>query len=182
MIIVLIIALALSGISAALWCLAGGWRTPWKLPLRGGAVLLAFASALLTLIGLFGFVMCGRYDFAPVSSPDGRAVARVREEDCGAMDSFHSSVQLQLKKEGPFRDLFRGRSAEVFTIASSPRSLDLEWSGPDTLVIHYPNYSREPDEFSCRSRLGRIRIECVPYASGYGNRTETMPPVKSLFW
>ena len=69
-----------------------------KLSGRVGAVALALISALtsaLTLLFfLFGLVMCGRHEFPPVSSGEGRLIAQVSEEDCGATDSFHSSVQL----------------------------------------------------------------------------------------
>ena len=92
--LLLVAGLLLGAIAVGLWHLTRNSRKQWKVLARIGAVALVCISALVLLLFLFSGAMCGRYDFAPVSSPDGGLVAQVSEEDCGAVDSFHSSVQL----------------------------------------------------------------------------------------
>jgi len=81
--------------------------------------------------------MCGRYDFSTISSPDGVWLASVSEEDCGALDSFHSSVQLTRRKRETFFNPFasRVRPTTVLSIGHDPRMLELGWQEAKVLVI-----------------------------------------------
>jgi hypothetical protein len=136
------------------------------------------------LLFLFGRTMCGRYEFAPVSSKDGELAAEVSEEDCGAVDSFHSSVQLWQYRQGLSARLFgaKGRSTTVFEIRHDPRLIDLSWKDDRTLLIRYPNDSRDPTELRCQSRWGAIQIECAGYAPDYSKPVSEMPPVHRWVW
>ena len=118
------------------------------------------------LLSLFGGAMCGRYDFPPVSSSDELRMASVSEEDCGAVDSFHSSVQLWRRKRRNILNPFttREHSTTVFTVGHDPRLLKLEWTGASVLVVRYPNVSRSPEEFRCQSQWDGVQIECIGYA------------------
>jgi hypothetical protein len=92
-------------------------------------------SALTLLLFLFSGAMCGRYEFAPISSRDGKLAAEVSEEDCGAGDSFHSSVHLWQNRQGFFAHLLgrRGHSTAVFTVGHDPRLINL--SGDVKLLV-----------------------------------------------
>src|SRR5690242_777503 len=83
------------------------WR--WKLPMRIVAVALMCVSGLTVLMFLFGSAMCGKYEFPPTSSRDGKLTAQLREEDCGATDSFHSSVELWHTRSGLLSHVFGKR-------------------------------------------------------------------------
>jgi hypothetical protein len=155
-----------------LWHFSRKCQRMWKLLARVSALALISIAALLTLLSLVGGSMCGRYDFPPVPSPDGLSMASVSEEDCGATDSFHSSVQLSLRKRGV---------ATVFTIGHDPRLIELEWRGANLLAIRYPNDSRTPEEFRCQSAWDEVQIECVAYTPDYSKPLATMPPVKRGF-
>jgi hypothetical protein len=154
-------------------------RWQWKLLGRVAAGFLICASALTFLLFLFGGAMCGRYEFPPNSTRDGRFTAEVTEEDCGAVDSFHSSVQLWRNREGLSARLLgkRGLATTVFTVGHDPRLIDLSWKDDRTLLIRYPNDSRSPTEFRCQPQLGEIHIECVGYAPDYNKPVGEMPPV-----
>ncbi len=73
------------------------WRAPrnsrwhWKLLGRMTAGILLCASALTLLLFLFRGVMCGRYEFPPIPSSDGKLAAEVSEEDCGAGEGIQPS-------------------------------------------------------------------------------------------
>ena len=75
------------------------------------------------------------------------------EEDCGAMDSFHSSVKLCQHREGFFAHLFgkRAHSTTVFTVGHDPRLIDLAWKDDRTLLIRYPGDYRNPAELRCEA-------------------------------
>ena len=84
--------------------------------------------------------MCGSYDFPPVSSPNGHLLAQVNEVDCGAIDSFHSSVEIKRQEQGvrSLLGLQRDDGATVLTVGGDARLLQLEWEGDDKLLIRYP--------------------------------------------
>jgi hypothetical protein len=92
---------------------------------------------------------------SPVASPNGLSTASVNEQDCGATDSFHSSVQLWQRKLG---------TATIFTIGHDPRLLEIQWNGANRLVIRYTSDSSSPKEFRCQSQWGDVQIECISYA------------------
>jgi hypothetical protein len=182
MLILLGTALLVGTAAISVWFVGRHRRKPWKIVSWIAGGVLASASALFALLFLFGGLMCGRYDFPPVPSADGRRVARVSEEDCGALDSFHSSVQLQERDRGFFHP-FKGKPTTVFTVSHDPRLLQVEWTGPRALAIKYPGDFLNPEEFSCQSKAGDVQITCIVYTPESGKRVGSMPPVKRwLFW
>ncbi len=182
--VLLLIAGLLVAIAVALWFLPRNSSRLWKLTARITAGVLVCASALPLLGFLFGSVMCGRYEFPPISSRDGRLTAEVSEEDCGAVDSFHSSVKLSRPREGFFAHWFgkRGQSTTVFTVGHDPRLIDLSWSDDRILMIRYPSDYRNPAEFWCQSQWEGIRIDCVGYPPDYSKPVGQMPPVHRGLW
>lgn len=182
--VLLIIAVLLIGGAIGLWLLPRKSRWYWKVLGRVAAGFLVCASALTFLLYLFGVGMCGRYEFSQVVSRDGIFVARVSEEDCGAVDSFHSSVELWRKRQGLSARIFgkRGHSHTVFTVGNDPRLIELSWKDDRTLLIRYPNNSRDPAEFRCQSQFGDIHIECVGYTADYSKPVGQMPPVQRGLW
>ena len=177
-------ALLLAGIAIGVLIIARRRRTVWKIFAGVGAAVLALGSALLLLMFLFVGAMCGRHDFPPVSSPNGDRVASVTEEDCGAVDHFHSAVQLRQYDHATIWHPFRGRghAATVFTVGQAPELLELDWGGPHALVIRYPNDSRYPEEFRCQSQWQDVQIKCVPFVPDYSKPVAKMPPVKRWTW
>jgi hypothetical protein len=109
----------------------------------------------------------------------------VSEQDCGAVDSFHSAVQLRKPNRATFFHPF-GRSrvhpTTVFTVGHDPRLLKLEWAGPHALVIRYPNDSRSPEEFRCESQWEDVQIKRIPFVPDYSTPVAKMPPVKRWTW
>jgi hypothetical protein len=173
-------ALLAAGAAVGVWVIGQPRRKPLKIVARITAGVLASGAALFTLCFLFLGAMCGRYDFPLVVSPDGYIVAGLSEEDCGAVDSFHSSVELWHKRT--LLHPFGGSHSTVFTVSNDPRSIDLEWIGPRALAIRYPNDSRNPEEFSCQSQSGDVRIECIGYVPDYGKPVVKMPAPKRWFY
>lgn len=182
--VLLAICVLLIAAAAALWFLPRDSRWHWKLVSRTTAGILACGSAFTLLLFLFGRVACGRYDFPPVSTRDGKLVAEVTEEDCGAVDSFHSSVDLWYNRQGFFAHLLgkRGHKTTVFTVGNDPRRINISWKDERTLLIRYPSDSPEPGEFSCQSRWDGIQIECVGYLPDYNEAVGNMPPAQRGFW
>jgi hypothetical protein len=133
---------------------------------------------------LFGSVMCGKYEFPPIPSKDGKLTAQLSEEDCGATDSFHSSLELWQNRRGFLSHVFgkKRHLTTVFTIGHDPRLIELSWKDNRTLVIRYPSDSPKPDEFRCQSQWERIQIECVGYDPDYRKPVGEMPPVKRGLW
>lgn len=182
--VLLLVAGLLAATAVALWYLPRNSRRLWKLTARIAAGVLICASALPLLGFLFSSAMCGRYEFPPLSSRDGKLAAEVSEEDCGAVDSFHSSVNLWQHREGFFAHLFgkRARSTTVFTVGHDPRLIDLSWKDDRTLLIRYPSDSRNPAEFWCQSQWEGMRVECVGYIPDYSKPVGKMPPVQKRLW
>jgi hypothetical protein len=180
----LILSALLIGGAVVLWWLPRNSRWPWKLIGRVAAGILMCSSALSLLLFAFGVMMCGRYEFPPIKSRNGNFTAEVNEKDCGAVDSFHSSVQVWQNRQGLFARLFgkRGHSATVFTIGHDPRLIELSWKGDRTLLIRYPNDSRDPDEFRCQARWEDVQIDCVGYTPDYSKPVGEMPPVQRWTW
>lgn len=176
----LIVGALLVAAAIALWVLPRNSRWHWKRLGRLAAGILACASALTLLLFLLSGAMCGRYEFPSISSRDGKLAAEVSEEDCGAVDSFHSSVHLWRGRQGIFAHLFgkREHSTTVFTVGHDPRLIDISWKDDRTLLIRYPSDSRYPAEFRCQSQWEGIQIECVGYAPDYNKPIGKMPPVQ----
>ena len=171
------ILLALTGIG--LWRFSRGRKRPLKIVLRIGALSAILFSPLFLLAFLFSGVVCGRYDFPPIRAPNGYWVAGVSEVDCGAMDSFHSFVQIWSSEHSLLNTRLLGST--VFKSGNDPVRLNLKWTGPNVLVIEYPNDSARPDEFVCRSRSRNVQIECIPYAPDYRKPGRNRPNPKTWF-
>lgn len=178
--VLLFVAGLLVTTAIVLWYLPRKSRMLWKVAGRIASGLLVCASVPLFLAFLWGSVMCGSYEFTPISSPDWRLAAEVTEEDCGATDSFHSSVNVWQYREGLFAHLFgkRAHSTTVFTVEHDPRLIDVAWQDDRTLLIQYPNDYRNPAEFMCQSQWKSIRVECIGYAPDYNKPLSSMPPVQ----
>jgi len=181
--ILLLVAGLLAATAVVLWYLPRNSRRLWKLTARIAAGTLISASSLPVLVFVFTSAMCGRYEFPPISSRDGKLAAEVSEEDCGAVDSFHSSVHLWQHREGFFAYLLgkRRHATIVFTVGHDPRLIDLSWKDDRTLLIRYPSDFRNPAEFRCQSQWEGIQIECVGYAPDYSKPVGKMPPVQRLW-
>jgi hypothetical protein len=151
--VLLLIASTLAASAILLWHLARNKRRAWRLTARIPSGILMSASALALLGFLFRGALCGRYQFPPAFSHNGELAAQLSEVDCGAMDHFHSSVQLWWNRRGLITRLFgkEKNSTTVFTIGHDPRRIDLAWKDDRTLLIQYPNDSRYVEEFRCQS-------------------------------
>jgi len=180
----LIVGALLIAAAIALWLLPRNSRWHWKLLGRLVAGILMCASALTVLLFFIGSAMCGRYEFPPILSSDRKLAAEVSDEDCGATDSFHSSVNLWRDRQGFFAHLFgrRGQSTTVFTVGHDPRLIDLSWRNDHTLLIRYPSDSRDPAEFRCQAKWEGVQIECVGYTPDYNKPVGKMPPVQRRLW
>jgi len=175
-------AILLAAAGIGLWRLSRGRKQTLKVLIRIGALAMVLVSPLLLLAFAFTGTMCGRYDFRPVHAPNGVWFAAVSEDDCGATDSFHSSVQIW-SGEYTFFNPFGSRvfAKTIFTIGHDPRRLKLEWKGSNVLVIGYPNDSAAPNEFLCRSRWKDVQIECISYTPDYRESVGPMPNPKRWF-
>src|SRR5664279_565870 len=180
----LLSAVILAATACVLWFLPRNSQRLWKLTIRIPAGILMCASALTLLGFLFRGAMCGRYEFPPILSRDGRLVTQLSEVDCGAVDSFHSSVQLWRNRRGSFMHLFgkQGHSTTIFTVGHDPRLIVVVWKDDRTLLIRYPNDSRYAEEFRCQPEWEGIHIECVGYAPDYTKPVGQMPPVRRWLW
>lgn len=180
----LLVAGLLAATAVVLWYLPRKSRRLWKLTGGIAAGILICASAMSTLGFLFRGAMCGQYEFPPISSGDGRLLAQIREVDCGAVDHFHTSVELWLDRQGVFAHILgkRRQSSTVFTVAHDPRLIDLAWKDTRTLIIRFPNDSRYMEEYRCESEWDGVRIECNGYVPDYGKPVAKMPPVQRRLW
>lgn len=175
-------AMLFAAAGIGLWRSSRRRQRALKVVIRIGALVIASFSPLLLLGFLMTGLICGRYDFPEVHAPNGAWAAAVSEEDCGATDSFHSSVEIWRLKHEFLNPLGRHvLASRVFTIGHDPRFLQLAWKGPNVLVIRYPADSREPDEFSCRPRWKDIQVQCISYSPSYREPVAEMPPVKRWF-
>ena len=146
-----------------LWKLARKRHWVWKALAGFGCALLGVSSVGLVLAFLFAHLMCGQYMLPEVLSPAAGAVARITEFDCGAVDGFHSSVELrsnQLKLTAPGlrkRLLF----SEVFAADQAPTLIGLTWTGEHELLIQYSRLDPQHlASFHCEPLWQDIRINC----------------------
>lgn len=176
--VLLFVAILTFGLAIAIWLAVRRRKPAWRIPGAVGAGFLCCAGGLILVAFLFGSLMCGSYDFPTVMSPDGHRVASVSEEDCGAVDHFHSEVRI--KESTSFLGVRNGGT--VFTIADDPRILEITWVGPQELFIRYPDNSRYPQEFSCKERWKDIKITCISFPREFEKQLQEMPPVKRGIW
>ena len=61
---------------------------------------------------------CAWISTSSLSSSDGKQFSQVNEVDCGALDDYHSSVQLWRERQGFFARIFgkRGYPTTVMTV------------------------------------------------------------------
>jgi hypothetical protein len=145
-------------------------RKSWRAIAYGVAALSVLAASLSMMLFIFSG-MCGRYDYTEMASPDGEYIARVSEEDCGAMDSFHTRVNLW--KRGTVHCSTHGKATAVFNSSDAPNFVELKWLGPNSLTILYPDRPSGPEKFSCVRQMQSVQITCVPYTAD-----NKQPPVQ----
>jgi hypothetical protein len=182
MTIYFIAAVLLAAAGIGLWRLSRGWKKPLKILTRIGAVSIILVSPVLLLAFLTSGAMCGRYDFPSVRAGNGDWIAGVSEEDCGAVDSFHSFVEIWSSRHtvlNPFASRLLGDT--VFRVGDDPVLVHLKWSEPKVLVIRYPKDSFTRDEFFCASQWKDVQIKCIPYAPHYPYSVASRPHPKTWF-
>jgi hypothetical protein len=182
MTIYLIGAILFAVAGTCLWRLSRGRKRTLKVLVRIGALCILSVAPVLLLGFLFTGAMCGRYDFPSVRAQDGHWVAGVSEVDCGAIDSFHSFVEVWSSRHtllNPFSSRLLGTT--VFQLGQDPVLVYLEWTEPNVLVIRYPNDSENPEEFFCRSRWNNVQIKCIPYKPHYPYSVVNRPKPKRWF-
>jgi hypothetical protein len=182
--VILVVAGLFAALAVALWYLTPNSRKVSKLTARIAAGLLTFASVLTLLFFLSAGLMCGERDYAPVLSSDGKRLAQASEFDCGAVDHFHSRVELWQKRQGFFAHILgkRARRTTVFTVGHDASLIDLVWKDNETLVIHFPNDSRYLNEYRCKTEWDGVQIECVGYLPDYTKPVAQVPTVHRWFW
>jgi hypothetical protein len=176
MLLFLLIALCF-GMTACVWLIVRRKRMIWRILGGIGASVFLLVGGLASVLLLFTTAMCGHYDFPSAISPDGKKIAQLREADCGAIDSFHSQVQVK-----PSGFLFGVRTGEVvFTTGDDPRLLDLQWVGSHELYIRYPSDPYNPEEFSCQEHWKDVKITCISFPREF-SKPAKMPPLVRGFW
>ena len=166
----------------AFWLLFFGrnLRKLWRIVAYSAAVLLVLAASISMMFFIFS-CMCGRYDYAEIPSPDGEYIARVSEEDCGAMDPFHTRVNLW--KRGTVHGSTHGNGTAVFSSSNAPSFVELKWLGPNSLSILYPDRSSRPGESSCVHEMQSVQIACTPYtADNMRPPVHEKPIMQHWFW
>jgi hypothetical protein len=156
----IITAFVLLSIAIAGWRLfrsAKTWSSYQKLGRICGAFTLIVA---LPLLAMYGCAARLTYRFAPTSSPDGNYTGRVTELNAGAMDSFHTSVEV--------RSRWQIYPDEVFSSTGDPREVEPKWATNSELVIRYASgFPSDPDyPTSCEQQFKTVKITCEPVA-GY---------------
>jgi hypothetical protein len=95
-----------------------------------------FALVLMSLTA----VMCGGRIEAEALSPDGSRLARLREYNCGAVDTFHTYVEVTDRPTAPPTDK-PDFERSVLVQRISPNLVSVEWQDDTTLVVeHVPGY------------------------------------------
>jgi hypothetical protein len=174
----LLIAATFFGLGIGLGLSVRHRRKVWKIAGTAGALTLGLLGCMIAMGFIFATAMCGSRNFSPITSPDGRKIAQLSEDDCGAADHFHSEVRLERSKSFlGFRD-----NATVFTSSEDPRILELSWRGPDELLIRYPANGRYPEEFSCKAEWSDVKIACVSFPRDLAHPSQAMPPVRRGIW
>ncbi len=178
-----VVGILLAAAAIVTWRLGRGQGRGLQALIRTGALAMGAVSALPLLLFLFTGAMCGQYEFPAVRAQDGFWAAAVSEEDCGAIDSFHSSVQVWSRRH-TFHNPFGSRvlASTIFTIGNDPRMIKLEWNGPHVLIVRYPNKYTTPGEFFCKSRWKDLQVECVSYTPDYSKPLGRMPNPRRWFY
>ena len=130
----------------------------WRVIAGIGTFILGSGAALFVLAFLLRGLMCGQYDFPAVASPDGDRVASVSEVDCGAIDSFHSTVRLRRRAASYLAWHMRLPSSRSVTTRGS-----LGWNGLDLAHL----LSAIPMTPSIRGNLGASRTGKTFRSSAY---------------
>jgi hypothetical protein len=114
-------AILFAAAGTGLWRLSRARKMALKVIIRIVALCILSVVPLLLLGFLFTGAMCGRYDFPSVRAQDGHWVAGVSEVDCGAIDSFHSFVEVWSSRHtllNPFSSRLLGTA--VFQLGQDP--------------------------------------------------------------
>ena len=105
-----------------------------KVPSAKKSTGTIFGISVIVVSGCFLLVyscaMTVKFRSTPIVSPDGRHIARITELDGGAMDSFHTTVEV--------RSHWHVYPDEVFRIPENhPRDVQAKWVNDSELVIRY---------------------------------------------
>jgi|SRR5215472_2415329 len=150
--------------------LYGGWRLIRFARSRSKPSKIAgyiFGAGILALSGclvlLYGCAIAYRYRSAPSYSPDGKHIAQITELDSGAMDRFHTTVEV--------RSRWQIYPETVFASNGAPREVEAKWLSNSELVIRYasgfpPNRDHP---LLCSQQYKQLRITCEP-VDGYSLR------------
>ena len=137
-----------------------------------GCIIL---SLMFGLAFLFAHLMCGEYSFTPRISPDGSMIAQVKEMDCGAVDTFHTRVELKN------RSLFK-KKTDVFYVEDDPLFVEVEWTGPQELTIRYPKPEDAAASANCDRAWQNVQIRCVTYQRNLKTQFPERPEPNRWWW
>ncbi len=111
--------------------LASIWATSRRLGLRAPVTRLTRLFSVIALL-LFGNACCDDRELPQVPSPDGKLIASVLVNNCGATTPFY--LYVFLRHSGAFVGPFGIGKTTVFA-QQSANSADIEWVGPRELLI-----------------------------------------------
>lgn len=120
-----------------------------------GAGILVISGFLLLL---YGCGMANTYRSALSVSPDRKHMAQVTELNFGAMDSFHTTVEL--------RSRWQVYPETVFSSNGDPREIEAKWPSNSELVIRYASGYAFDRDLLCVRQFKTVKITCEP-VEGY---------------
>jgi len=122
-----------------------------------GSIIVVLSGCLLLLYGC-GMVL--KYRSVPSYSPNGKYMAQVTELDFGAVDMFHTTVELYSR--------WHFFPKAVFTSYGDPREVEVRWLSDSQVVIRYASGFRPNQAFPsrCAQHFKTVNITCEP-VEGY---------------
>lgn len=127
------------------------------------AIAAIFSSCLCVGFAMSTWV-CGDVLGEEAVSPDGRYRVQVHDRECGAMDSFHTSVEIEDRNHrGRFPFVWRRRHVTILGTnhGLSPYDVRLNWEADRILVISIKR-GLSPDVRTRRTKWGDIIIVYRP--------------------
>jgi len=117
---------------------------------RVGGISLVVVSLCVLL--MYSCAMAFEYRSAPVVSPDGKHSARITELNAGAMDSFHTQVELSSR--------WRVYPVVVFRSENHPKDVEVRWGDNSHLMVQYA-FSADYNPYAqCSTMANNITITC----------------------
>jgi len=117
-----------------------------------------FGISIIVVSGCFlpvySCAMTVKFRSTPIVSPDGRHIARITELDEGAMDSFHTTVEV--------RSHWHVYPDEVFHSENHPRDVQAKWVNNSELLIRYASPADHNVYADCVTPLHDVKITCQP--------------------